>query len=94
VLGPAFAGHGKTTYGHAMGFLDKLLGRSKDAAEKTEDTAAQAWDKATDVVGDTAEEAKDKVSDLTDPGGDAATEAADAAAEPTQDTTGSSPTAA
>ncbi len=35
-----------------MGFLDKLLGRSKDAAETVGDKAQDVGDKATDVFED------------------------------------------
>jgi hypothetical protein len=74
------------TYRHAMGFLDKLLGRTKQATDdagekagslgdKAEDAGEKAWDKGTDAAGDTADEAKDTVSDLTDRGEDAASDA-------------------
>jgi len=86
-----FAGGRPATYGHgAMGFLDKLLGRTKDTAgnvaDKTQDSTEQVWDKSTDVAGDVADEAKETVSDLTDRDDDAS------ATEP--DTTGSTPPAA
>jgi hypothetical protein len=42
-----------------MGFLDKLLGRSKDAAEKGADVAGDAFDKGKDV----AEAGADKAGD-------------------------------
>ena len=83
-----------------MGFLDKLLGRTKDTAEdvaekaapavdKAEHGAEQAWDTSKDVAEDAADKAKDTVSELTHRGDEAA---AAEASEP--DTTGSSPTAA
>jgi hypothetical protein len=46
-----------------MGFLDKLLGRGKDAAESAGDAAKDAGSKVADVasdVGDKAEEAFDE----------------------------------
>ena len=49
-----------------MGFLDKLLGRGKQAAEGVEDAAKDAGEKATDVasdVGDKAEEAFDEAKE-------------------------------
>ena len=86
-----------------MGFLDKLLGRTKETAgdvadkaapvvDKAEDAAGDAWDKTDDVAHDAVDEAKDTVSDLTHRGDEPA-EATDAA-EPGPDKTGSTPPAA
>lgn len=79
-----------------MGFLDKLLGRTKETAgdaadkaapvvDKAQDAAGDAWDKA----GDVASDAKDAVSDVTHRGDDAAE-----GAEPGPGTGGSAPPAA
>jgi hypothetical protein len=49
-----------------MGFLDKLLGRGKDAAESAGDAAKDAGSKVTDVasdVGDKAEEGLDEAKE-------------------------------
>jgi hypothetical protein len=43
----------------AMGFLDKLLGRGKDAAETTGDTAKDMGGKAGDVADDVGQKAED-----------------------------------
>ena len=83
-----------------MGFLDKLLGRTKETAgdaadkaapvvDKAQDAAGDAWDKAGDVTGDAVDEAKDTVSDLTHRGDEAVE-----GAEPGAGTTGSTPPAA
>jgi ribosomal protein S6E (S10) len=45
-----------------MGFLDKLLGRSKDAAHDAGDMAKDAGDKGMDM----AKDAGDKVGDVSD----------------------------
>jgi hypothetical protein len=45
-----------------MGFLDKLLGRSKDAAHDAGDMAKDAGDKGMDM----AKDAGDKVEDVSD----------------------------
>lgn len=45
-----------------MGFLDKLLGRSKDAAQDAGDAAKDVGGK----VGDTADDAGDKAKDTFD----------------------------
>ena len=42
-----------------MGFLDKLLGRSKDTAETAGDSAKDLGDKVTDTASDLGEKAKD-----------------------------------
>jgi hypothetical protein len=42
-----------------MGFLDKLLGRGKDAAETTGDTAKDMGGKAADTAGDAGQKAED-----------------------------------
>ena len=75
-----------------MGFLDKLLGRTKETAGDVADKAAPVVDKAEDAAGDAVDEAKDTVSDLTHRGDEPA-EATDAA-EPGPDKTGSTPPAA
>jgi uncharacterized protein YjbJ (UPF0337 family) len=83
----------------AMGFLDKLLGRTKETAGdvadkaapvvgKAQDAAGDAWDKAGDVASDAVDETKDVVSDLTH--GDDAAESA----EPGPGAGGSAPPAA
>ena len=47
-----------------MGFLDKLLGRGKDAAETVGDTAKDMGDKAMDVVqGDVAPPAAERADE-------------------------------
>lgn len=49
-----------------MGFLDRLLGRGKDAAESAGDAAKDAGSKVADVasdVGDKAEEAFDEAKE-------------------------------
>ena len=89
----------------SMGFLDKLLGRSKEAAgdvaekaaptvDKAQDAAGQAWDKTKDL----ADDAKDKVGDLRDEGedtaGDVADEAKDAVSEADAPASGTGPSAA
>jgi hypothetical protein len=72
-----------------MGFLDKLFGRSKataedvgdkaaPAADKAQDSSAQAWEKTSDAAGDAADEAKDKASGLG--GGDEAASGPDSSA--------------
>ena len=80
-----------------MGFLDKLLGRTKDTAgdvaekvepmvDKAQDSASQAWDKA-----------KDKLDDATDKGEDTAGDAAAQAKDTVSDaasTSDSGPSAA
>ena len=43
----------------AMGFLDKLLGRGKDAAETTGDTAKDMGGKAVDATEDVGHKAED-----------------------------------
>ena len=84
----------------AMGFLDKLLGRTKETAgdvadkaapvvDKAQDAAGDAWDKAGDAAGDAVDEAKDAVSDLTHRGDEAAE-----SAEPGPGSGGSAPPAA
>jgi uncharacterized protein YjbJ (UPF0337 family) len=83
-----------------MGFLDKLLGRTKETAgeaadkaapvvDKAQDAAGDARDKAGDAAGDAGDEAKDAVSDLTHRGDEAAE-----SAEPGPGTGGSAPPAA
>jgi hypothetical protein len=63
----------------SMGFLDKLLGRNKDASaevaekaepvvDKAEDAASQAADTAADAATDVADTAKETVSDATSSG--------------------------
>jgi len=46
-----------------MGFLDKLLGRGKDAAQDVGDTAKDVGDKATDGASDAGDKAKDAFDD-------------------------------
>lgn len=63
-----------------MGFLDKLLGRGKDAAESAGEATKDAGSKVTDVasdVGDKAEDASDEVKDRVS-GGDEGSEATQA----------------
>jgi hypothetical protein len=80
-----------------MGFLDKLLGRTKETAgdvaekaapvvDKAQEGASQAWDTTKDAAGDVADKAKDAL----DRGKDDATDAAADAAP----TSGSGPSAA
>jgi hypothetical protein len=54
-----------------MGFLDKLFGKTKDAASDVADKAAPVVDRATDKTGDLGEQAADKASDLIDRAKDA-----------------------
>jgi hypothetical protein len=54
-----------------MGFLDKLFGKTKNAASDLADKAAPVVDRATDKAGDLAEHAGDKASDLADRARDA-----------------------
>jgi hypothetical protein len=79
----SFARPRPTTYGHGMGFLDKLLGRTKPVAEDAgdkagsmadtaTDTAEKAWDKGADAAGDAADTAKNAASEVADAASDAA----------------------
>jgi hypothetical protein len=45
-----------------MGFLDKLLGRGKDAAESAGDAAKDAGSKVADVASDVGDEGKERIS--------------------------------
>jgi hypothetical protein len=71
----------RLTGGASMGFLDKLLGRTKDVAgdvaaktgdiaEKTVDVAGDAASKGADVAGDVYDKSKDVVGDAVDKGRD------------------------
>jgi hypothetical protein len=68
-----------------MGFLDKLFGRSKDAADKGVDVAGDAAEKGKDVASDAYEKSKDVAGDAVDKakdvrgGGDKAEEVDEAA---------------
>lgn len=49
-----------------MGFLDKLLGRSKETAEGVGESAKDTGEKAMDTASDVGDKAKDTASDLGD----------------------------
>ena len=49
-----------------MGFLDKLLGRGKDAAQSAGDTTKDVADKAGDVASDAGDKAQDAYEDVKD----------------------------
>lgn len=49
-----------------MGFLDRLLGRGKEAAESAGDTAKEAGDKSKDVASDVGDKAEETFDDAKD----------------------------
>ena len=79
-----------------MGFLDKLLGRTKDTAGDVGEKAAPVVDKAEEAADQTWDKAKDVADDATEKlgGEDDVTHAADAASDAADDATGPGPTAA
>jgi hypothetical protein len=82
-----------------MGFLDKVLGRTKETAgslaekagpalDKAQDASGGAWDKSKDVAGDAADKARETVGTGDDEAagtGSDATPPAKAAADPDPD---------
>ena len=71
-----------------MGFLDKLLGRTKDTAREIGDKAAPLAEKTSAAVGGAVDKAEDLVDDMTGGANDEAAGATDhhpvdAVAEPT-----------
>jgi hypothetical protein len=53
-----------------MGWLDKLLGRSKEVASDVADTAGDAVDKGVDVAGDAIDKGQELAGDAVDKGKD------------------------
>jgi hypothetical protein len=49
-----------------MGFLDRLLGRTKEAGRDVTETVGNAADKAEDVAGDVVDKAEDVADDVKD----------------------------
>ena len=60
-----------------MGFLDKLLGRSKEGAGDVADTAGDVVDKGVDVAGDAVDKGVDVADDAIDKGQELAGDAVD-----------------
>ncbi len=53
-----------------MGWLDKLLGRSKEGAGDVADTAGDVVDKGVDVAGDAIDKGQELAGDAVDKGKD------------------------
>lgn len=77
-----------------MGFLDKLLGRTKETAGDVGEKAAPVVDKAQDAAGQAWDETKDGADDAKDKVGDVAGEAKDAVSGTDTPTSDSGPSAA
>ena len=76
-----------------MGFLDKLLGRTKDTAGDVAEKAAPAVDRAEEAADQTWDKAKDAATEKLG-GEDDVAHADDAASDAADDATGPGPTAA
>jgi hypothetical protein len=60
-----------------MGFLDRLLGRTKEAGRDVTETVGNAADKAEDVAGDVVDKAEDVADDAMDKAEDVADDVKD-----------------
>lgn len=81
-------------YSGRMGFLDKLLGKTKDVVADVADKAAPLVDKVKDMAGDHADDVKGAVDKATDVVDDTVGSAVDSVAGEAGDTPPSPPPAA